>query len=111
MRKNTRSKNRKTRNLRSTCRKIKTVLHSLSEYTSWQSYSFLNIHYMTSLDILHIVLSVCLVFLSVPLTMILWRMYKMLDRVEVILAFAERMVGYAKELEVIPMKIIGRFTK
>ena len=66
---------------------------------------------MTSLDILYIVLSVCLIFVSVPLMMILWRVYKMMDRVEGILAFAERMVGYAKELESIPMKIVERFMK
>ncbi len=66
---------------------------------------------MQSLDILYIVLSVCLIFLSIPLTMILWRTYKMMDRVETLLAFAERMVGYAKELESIPMKIVERFMK
>jgi hypothetical protein len=63
---------------------------------------------MTSLDILYIVLSVCLLFLSLPLTMILWRVYKMMDRIEAILVFAERMVSYAKELESIPMKIVER---
>ena len=66
---------------------------------------------MNSLDILYIVLSVCLIFLCVPLTMILWRTYKMMDRVETILAFIERMVGYAKELESIPMKIVEKFMK
>lgn len=66
---------------------------------------------MNPLDILYIVLAVCLIFISVPLTMILWRTYRMMDRVEHILAFAERMVGYAKELESIPMKIVERFMK
>ena len=66
---------------------------------------------MNSLDILYIVLSVCLIFLCVPFTMILWRTYKMMDRVETILAFTERMVGYAKELESIPMKIVEKFMK
>lgn len=66
---------------------------------------------MNPLDILYIVLAVCLIFVSVPLTMILWRTYKMMDRVEHILAFAERMVWYAKELESIPMKIVERFMK
>jgi hypothetical protein len=35
----------------------------------------------------------------------------MMDRVEHILVFAERMVGYAKELESLPMKIIDRVMK
>jgi len=64
---------------------------------------------MTSLDIFLIVASVCLIFVCVPLSLVLWRTHKMMDRVEVILAFAERMVGYAKELESIPMKIVERF--
>ena len=66
---------------------------------------------MTSLDILYIVLSVCLVFVCVPLSMILWRVFKMMDRVEHILVFAERMVQYAKEIETIPMRIIERIMK
>jgi hypothetical protein len=66
---------------------------------------------MNPLDILYIVLSVCLIFISVPLTMILWRVWKMMDRVESILAFSERIIGYGKELESIPMKIVERFMK
>ena len=41
--------------------------------------------------------------------MILWRVYTMLDRVERILAFIDRMVGYTSELEKIPMMIIEKF--
>jgi hypothetical protein len=67
---------------------------------------------MNALDILYIVLSVCLIFLTVPLSMILWRVYKMMDRVEGILVFVERIVSYAKEFEAIPMKVIDKlFTK
>ncbi len=66
---------------------------------------------MQALDILYIVLSVCLLFVSIPLTMILWRTYKMMDRVEVVLAFVERLVGYAKELESIPAKVVERMMK
>jgi hypothetical protein len=66
---------------------------------------------MQSLDILYIVLSVCLIFISLPLTMILWRTYKMMDRVESILGFMERLVGYAKEIESIPMKVVERMMK
>lgn len=66
---------------------------------------------MDPLDILYIVISVCLVFICVPLSMILWRVFKMMDRVEYILVFAERMVGYAKELESIPVRILERLMK
>ncbi len=66
---------------------------------------------MNPLDILYIVISVCLVFICVPLSMILWRVFKMMDRVEHILVFAERMVGYAKELESIPARILERLMK
>ncbi len=66
---------------------------------------------MLPLDILYIVLSVCLVFICVPLTMILWRVFKMMDRVEHILVFAERIVGYVKELESIPARILERIMK
>ena len=66
---------------------------------------------MNSLDILYIVLSVCLVFVSVPLSMILWRVWKMMDRVEHVLGFVERLVGYGKDLESLPMKIVERFMK
>ena len=66
---------------------------------------------MQSLDILYIVLSVCLIFISLPLTMILWRTYKMMDRVESILGFTERLVGYVKEIESIPMKVVERMMK
>jgi len=66
---------------------------------------------MDPLDILYIVISVCLVFICVPLSMILWRVFKMMDRVEHILVFAERMVGYAKELESIPVRILERLMK
>lgn len=65
---------------------------------------------ISSLDILYIVLSVCLVFLSLPLVLILWRTYKMMDRAERILAFFDRMVKYGEDLEKIPMAIIERFT-
>ena len=41
--------------------------------------------------------------------MILWRTYQMMDRVEDILAFIDRIVGYGKEIEKIPMAIVEKF--
>jgi len=65
--------------------------------------------YITPLDALYIILSIGVVSLTIPLTMILWRTYKMMDRVEGILEFIDRIVGYGKEIEKIPMAIIDRF--
>lgn len=63
---------------------------------------------LSPLDLLYITLAVGAISLTIPLTMILWRVYGFMDRVEKILIFAERMVGYAQELESIPMKIIEK---
>lgn len=65
--------------------------------------------FITPLDALYIALSLMVVSLTIPLTMILWRIYKMMDRVEGILEFIDRIVGYGKELEKIPMGIIEKF--
>ena len=66
---------------------------------------------MNALDILYIVLSVCLIFISIPLSLTLWRVYKMMDHIDSILVFVHRIVGYGKELESLPMKIVERFMK
>ncbi|MBX9809746.1 hypothetical protein K2X92_05140 [Candidatus Gracilibacteria bacterium] len=65
--------------------------------------------YITSLDALYIVLAVILIPIGTLISMILWRVYSMLDRVERILNFADRVVGYAREFEKIPMMIIEKF--
>lgn len=62
---------------------------------------------MNTLDILYVVLSVCIIFLSVPLTMILWRTYKMLDHVESILSYADHVRGIIAQFEQVPMKVIN----
>lgn len=43
------------------------------------------------------------------MTMILWRAYKMMDRVDNILDFVFRLVQYGKEIEKIPMSLIEKF--
>ncbi len=65
--------------------------------------------YITPLDALYIALTIMVFMLTLPLTMILWRVYKMMDRVEGILEFIDRLVWYGKELEKIPLSIIERF--
>jgi hypothetical protein len=63
---------------------------------------------MTPLELLYIALTIATVSLTIPLTMILWRTYQMMDRVEDILAFVDRIIGYGKEVEKIPMAIIEK---
>jgi hypothetical protein len=64
---------------------------------------------ITPLELLYIALTIMTISLTIPLSMILWRLYKMMDRVEGILEFVDRIVGYGKEIEKIPMAIIEKF--
>jgi hypothetical protein len=64
---------------------------------------------ITPLELLYIALTIMTISLTIPLSMILWRLYKMMDRVEGILEFIDRIVGYGKEIEKIPMVIIEKF--
>ena len=63
---------------------------------------------ITPLELLYIALTIATISLTIPLSMILWRTYRMMDRVEDILAFVDRIVGYGKEVEKIPMAILER---
>jgi hypothetical protein len=64
---------------------------------------------ISALDLLYISIAISLLFVAIPLTMILWRSYFMLDGVKYILSFAERMVKYGEEIEKIPLSIIEKF--
>lgn len=65
--------------------------------------------FINTLDILYMVLAIILIPIGTLVSMILWRVYTMMDRVERILNFVDRMVGYTKELEKIPVMIIEKF--
>lgn len=62
-----------------------------------------------ALDILYMVLAIVLLPIGTLLSMILWRTYTMMDRVERILSFADRIVGYSSEIEKIPMMLVEKF--
>lgn len=62
-----------------------------------------------ALDILYMVLAIILLPIGTLLAMILYRTYKMMDRVERILSFADRIIWYTAELEKVPMMIIEKF--
>ncbi len=66
--------------------------------------------YIHPLDILYLVLAIILLPIGTLISMILWRVYTMMDRVEKILNFVDRIVGYASELEKIPLTIIQKFS-
>ncbi len=62
-----------------------------------------------ALDILYMVLAIILLPIGTLISMVLYRVYKTMDRVERILGFADRVVGYASEFEKIPLMIIQKF--
>jgi len=62
-----------------------------------------------ALDILYMVLAIILLPIGTLISMILYRVYKMMDRVDRILGFVDRVVWYAGELEKVPMMIIEKF--
>jgi hypothetical protein len=62
-----------------------------------------------ALDILYMVLAIILLPIGTLITMVLYRVYTMMDRVERLLTFADRIVLYAGELEKVPMMIIEKF--
>jgi hypothetical protein len=67
--------------------------------------------YITPLDLLYIVLALVIFPIGILTSMVLWRIYSMFDRVERILNFADRIVGYLQEFEKIPTMMIDKFMK
>jgi hypothetical protein len=62
----------------------------------------------TSLDILYMALTLLVVSITIPLSMILWRAFFMMDRVQRILRFVDHVVNYGEEVE---KKLIGFIEK
>ena len=65
----------------------------------------------TSLDILYIALSLMTVSITIPLSMILWRVYFLMDRIQRITAFVDHLVNYGEEVEKKVMSMIEKFIK
>ncbi len=61
-----------------------------------------------SLDFLYICLSVMIISFTIPITMILWRLYGMLERVERILNYVDHVRELATQIEQIPMQFIEK---
>jgi hypothetical protein len=61
---------------------------------------------MQSQDILYIVLAVCALFISIPLMMVLWRTYTMMERVDKLLEYANHLRELATQFESVPMRFI-----
>lgn len=66
---------------------------------------------MEPLDILYITLAVCVIFVSIPLMMVLWRMYQMLDPIHGILRNLNRVSRFLVGIETLPWRIMHRFFK
>lgn len=60
------------------------------------------------IDFLYIVLAVGLIPTFTILCMILWRIFKMLDRIEYLLWTAEKAVNFARNLDRVPNMIISK---
>lgn len=61
---------------------------------------------MQSQDILYIVLAVCALFISIPLMLVLWRTYTMMERVDKLLEYANHLRELAMQFESVPMRFI-----
>lgn len=64
-----------------------------------------------SLDILYMVIAIILLPIGTMLSLVLWRVYRMLGRVDHVLNFVHRIVGYAEMIEQIPLKFIENWLK
>ncbi len=62
-----------------------------------------------ALDILYMVLAIILLPIGTLIAMILYRTYKMMDRIERILSFADRIIWYTADIEKIPMMLLEKF--
>lgn len=66
-----------------------------------------------ALTFLYLVLAFGLIPVFIFLAMILWRIYKMMDRVELLLGTTEQVIGFAKNIDRVPgmiaTKIVNGF--
>ena len=61
------------------------------------------------LDLLFLVLAIIALPIGFMLTMILWRVYRMLDRVEKLLDAGLKIVNLLQNIDKIPMMILDKF--
>lgn len=64
--------------------------------------------FISTLDFLYIVLAVGLIPLFTILCMILWRVYKMMDRVEAVLGATEQAIHFAKNIDRVPAIVANK---
>ncbi|MDD2694165.1 MAG: hypothetical protein PHY14_04535 [Candidatus Gracilibacteria bacterium] len=64
---------------------------------------------INSLDLLFLVMAIMAIPIGTLLTMILWRIYCMLERAEKVLDFSVRMMNMLQHWEKIPMMILEKF--
>ena len=68
---------------------------------------------ISTLDFLYIVLGVGMIPIFVLLSMVLWRVFKMMDRIESLLTTAEQVIEFSRNIDKVPgiiaQKLISGF--
>ena len=63
---------------------------------------------INTLDFVYIVLGVGLIPFFILLCMVLWRVYKMMDRVEAVLTTTEQVIEFGKNIDKVPAMVANR---
>lgn len=63
---------------------------------------------ISTLDFVYIVLGVGLIPFFILLCMVLWRVYKMMDRVEAVLTTTEQVIEFGKNIDKVPAMVANR---
>ena len=61
------------------------------------------------LDLLFLILAIMAIPIGIVFTMILWRVYRMLDRVEKLLDFGLKFMNVVQNWDKIPMMLLEKF--
>jgi hypothetical protein len=64
---------------------------------------------ISPLDLLLLILAILAIPIGVLFSMILWRVYRMLDRVEKLLDMGMKIVDLIQNIDKIPMMILNKF--
>jgi hypothetical protein len=63
---------------------------------------------ISTLDFVYVVLGVGLIPFFTLLCMILWRVYKMMDHVDNVMTFVERVINYLNHLDKVPGMVASK---
>lgn len=63
---------------------------------------------ITPLDLLFLILAIMAIPIGTLISMILWRVYRMFDRIEKLLDFALKLANIVQNVDKIPMMILNK---